>query len=201
MTPDESCARHDCESIAEREFCHDCDDLELDDSTEMEDLELDENVKAQLDDEISNIRNNRRSMIKQSFRWFNIAFVCVCLVAAVLRPMEDKIRRRAQPRTLFNTRDLRKAAHRFLGNNSNYQQQQKNSYGAQNDDQNDVEEDDAVDEYGNQTVYNTTDDEFYNATNATIEEEYYQPVGEHEVLEDSFGNKFLNHMHLLLLSI
>jgi len=152
----------------------------------MEDLELDENVKAQLDDEISNIRNDRRSMIKKSFRWFNIAFLCVCLVAAVLRPVEDKIRRRAQPRTLFNTRDLKKAARRFLGNNNNYQEQQKNSYGAQNDDQNDdqndVEEDDAVDEYGNQTVYN--DDEFYNATNTTEEEEYYQPIGEEEVLDD-----------------
>lgn len=187
MIPDEPCARHDCKSIAEREFCHDCDDLELlDDSIEMEDLELDEDVKAQLDDEISNIRNNRRSMIKQSFRWFNIAFLCVCLVAAVLRPMEDKIRRRAHPRTLFSTRDLRKAARRFLGNNSNYQQQQENSYGAQNDDQNDVEEDDNLNEYGNQTVYNTTDDEFYNATNATNatnyeDEEYYQQIGEHEV--------------------
>jgi len=118
--------------------------------------------------------------------------------------MEDKIRRRAQSRTLFSTRNLRKTARRFLGNNNYYQQQQKNSYGAQNDDQNDdqndVEVDDAV------VYYNTTDDEFYNATNATNatyyeEEEYYQPIGECEVLDDSFGSKFLNHMHLLLLSI
>eukprot|EP00979_Chaetoceros_neogracilis_P015177 scaffold5451_cov245-Chaetoceros_neogracile.AAC.4 len=172
---DQSGANHDndCESLlAQLELLSEKDEFELD-FTEREELELDESIQNQLDEEILNLRLDRRSMVKKSFRWFNVATFSFCLVAALLRPTEDKIIRRAQPRSMFDSRNMKKIARRFLGNNNNYYYEgQGNANDTQNDDQ---QNDDAVDADGNDVYYNTTDDQYYNATNAT-EEDYYQTV-------------------------
>jgi len=171
---DHSGAHHgyDCKNLVDQlELLSDEDNLELD-LTEIEELELDEHITHLLDKEISNLRSNRRSIIKKSFLWVNVAIFSFCLVAALLRPMEDKVRRRAQPRTMFDSRTLRKATRRFLENNNNYYEAQEDADDAQND-----QNDDAADADGNAVYYNTTDDQYYNATNATEEPYYYQPIG------------------------
>jgi|AntRauTorckE5430_2_1112549.scaffolds.fasta_scaffold02530_5 hypothetical protein len=186
---DQSGANHDndCESLlAQLELLSEKDEFELD-FTEREELELDESIQNQLDEEILNLRSDRRSMVKKSFRWFNVATFSFCLVAALLRPTEDKIIRRAQPRSMFDSRNMKKIARRFLGNNNNYYYEgQGNANDTQNDDQ---QNDDAVDADGNDVYYNTTDDQYYNATNAT-EEDYYQTVGKRENCSLLFSRLF-----------
>lgn len=57
-------------------------------------------VQDQVELEILNHRERRRNFTKQMFRFVNVAIVGLAMFAAVLRPMEEKIARRAEPRSL-----------------------------------------------------------------------------------------------------
>lgn len=63
---------------------------------EMQEKDLDQQVEL----EILNHRERRQNFIKQMFRFVNVAIVGLAMFAAVSRPMEEKIARRAEPRSL-----------------------------------------------------------------------------------------------------
>mmetsp|Transcript_1177 Transcript_1177/g.2127 ORF Transcript_1177/g.2127 Transcript_1177/m.2127 type:complete len:728 (+) Transcript_1177:126-2309(+) len=137
-----------------------------------EDQQIDEaSVVEELQSEISSERHAIKSdNIKRSFRWINVALVCICLIGSLLYPMEDKMRRRAQPRTSldYGVHRFRKAIQRYLGNNGgndNYNGNNQNNY-YQN--QQNVNDDvaNADDLYRNDTYYKN--ETYY-------EEEYYTP--------------------------
>jgi hypothetical protein len=111
---------------------------------------------------------------KRSFRWISVAIVSICLIGSLLYPMEDKIRRRAQPRSSldYGVYRFRKVMQRYLGNNAGNNYYNGNN---QNDDNNgnqqNVNDDvaNADDLYLNAGYYN-------NQTNGTYyEEPYYAP--------------------------
>lgn len=63
---------------------------------ELQEQDLDQQVEL----EILNHRERRRNFIKQMFRFVNVAIVGLAMFAAVSRPMEEKIARRAEPRSI-----------------------------------------------------------------------------------------------------
>jgi hypothetical protein len=102
--------------------------------------------------------------IKRSFRWFSVSILSICLLGSLLYPMEDKIRRRAQPRTSldYGVHRFRKVIDRYLGNNN----ARYNNYYNVSDDEQNVNDDVAI-----------VDDLYMNATNGTYYEgeTYYTP--------------------------
>lgn len=118
--------------------------------------------------------------IKRSFRWFSVSVLSICLLGSLLYPMEDKIRRRAQPRTSldYGVHRFRKVIDRYLGNNNaGY-----NNYYNVSDDEQNVNDDVAV-----------VDDLYMNATNGTYYEgeTYYTPPEDdfYVFIDDDYVNE------------
>lgn len=154
----------------------------------VEDQQLDESVDNTRKHQqvLSNLcKRKQKDRIKSVFRWVNVAIVSVCLLGALFSPMEDKIRRRNQPRTSldYGIKRFGKNIRRYLDNNVRYSYYDAN----RNNGQQNVNDDAA---YADDLYRNNTDDQYYSESNGTYyeEEPYYAPKQDdfYEFIDDDY---------------